>query len=95
MNKRSEKVRLPCALVRPDATPALEVNVAIGLSMPRMNHPLLRRRVVLHTKHRAERLRSRRPDTDDAQANTLFYSAFGCVGPQWLHTDVAMRGVIA
>jgi hypothetical protein len=69
------------------------VNVATGLKMPRMNHPLLRRRVVLHTKQRAERLRSRRPDADDAEANTLFYSASGRGGPHWLHTEVAMRGV--
>ena len=58
-----------------DAALTLKMNVAVGVSLPGMNHPISRGRIVLQTKLSAIPLRQWRPLADDAQADALLLSS--------------------
>ena len=57
MHEWAKKVWQSCALMRADAALTLKVNVAIGLRLPGMNHPINRGRIVLQTELSAIPLR--------------------------------------
>ncbi len=74
MHERAEKVWRARALLRSDAARTLKVNIAVGVNLSGMKHPISRGRIVLQTELRAMLLGRWRSLADHAQANGLLWS---------------------
>src|SRR6266542_4343216 len=75
MHERTEEARQTCPLMRADAALALKMDIAIGVSLPGMNHPISGGRIVLQAELSAIPLRRWRFLADDAKANALLWSS--------------------